>query len=703
MNNRNFSDNIEGTLLVEAFASQNFLRELGAYYLLDRKKYEEIERPFRVFNVLTEEEQEERTKQKTERYYEERPNKTLEEYLRDEVGKVNEEYSYMPIPQTASECSQRLKQVTGVMYFEFLKWKFKNKYGTNPPLKAVQEEIKAIEEFINEAEIQPISKAYSDPKTWEIDKIKQAYYEYLRVENGYYEHKKVDYTYGNMPCIVFSFCRLFLPYLLKVKNEIENTTPISMKSLSKSMTLYANDWDYYFNVGNSSDDIVNGFIIPTKEYFETGERAGFMDSLQFMNLLWEQIDFLESNRKKPYSTLKHYESLPITEEQRHVLFGFILKFYNGYPVIEINSRKGDGICLLLIEEAFLRYTGDTPEKKYCHNSKVIHDNTNSEYIILEELPQTYIYNAKDFEEISTKYDWDFYHNVDNIANQKGLVLPVRKYFQVGSRGGFIEPLAFLNLMWQQCIYIRTNESKPHSVITNLKLLPINDKVRHILYGMLLKFEVGGYPVAGSSNTPNHNLIMKLIEKEFLNYPEATPEKEFCKQIEYVFELYEGNTPEKWFCLREDEQEKKINEGVAILEAKIEKEETDVIVMPNIEDNDRCIIEKHLNPLNGYWNREKIMSDKEFFRLFEYVCFMVKNKEMPKNIEPIKQTKISTEFLRKTFQLLHFDLYGKRKKDYWIDFLHITFVQFQNWDKSTTKAHFTTYRSNYEKDKEKISC
>ncbi len=306
-------------------------------------------------------------------------------------------------------------------------------------------------------------------------------------------------------------------------------TSIKRPIFSPQNYLANNDWDYYFNVGNSSDDIVNGFIIPTKEYFETGERAGFMDSLQFMNLLWEQIDFLESNRKKPYSTLKHYESLPITEEQRHVLFGFILKFYNGYPVIEINSRKGDGICLLLIEEAFLRYTGDTPEKKYCHNSKVLHGNTNSEYIILEELPQTYTYNAKDFEEISTKYDWDFYHNVDNIANQKGLVLPVRKYFQVGSRRGFIEPLAFLNLMWQQRIYIRTNESKPHSVITHLKLLSINDKVRHILYGMLLKFEVGGYPVAESSNTPNHNLIMKLIEKEFLNYPEDTPEKEFCKQ------------------------------------------------------------------------------------------------------------------------------------------------------------------------------
>ncbi|AXE17220.1 hypothetical protein DR864_05465 [Runella rosea] len=313
-----------------------------------------------------------------------------------------------------------------------------------------------------------------------------------------------------------------------------------LKSISSN-----NDWDFYYNTQNIRNQ---SFVLETEQYFESGARKGFLEPLVFMNLFWEQLQYFINNAHKPYSTLQHFEALPLTAEQRHVLYCFILKFYGGYPLPVSNI---DGIqlqtTLLLLSEAFLRYEGNTLEKEYCQNINQP-KNLNDKLISLEPLPESYQYTAKDFEGFATNNDWDFYHNLENTMEQQHLVFPIKKYFQAGERAGFIEPLAFMNLFWKQREIFFQSQNSVRSFTDNLKTMPINEEVRHILYGWFLKF-VGGY-----------HYQPKGVWYDVIFF-----------KIEYAFESYEGKTPEKRFCLREEEREKKISEVKAILDAEVDRE------------------------------------------------------------------------------------------------------------------------------------
>lgn len=121
-----------------------------------------------------------------------------------------------------------------------------------------------------------------------------------------------------------------------------------------------NDFDFYYNAGNIQNQ---DLVFETVEYFETGERKGFFEPLEFMNLLWEQYNFVNNTIDKPHTVITALKALPMTGEQKHVLFGFILKWFGGYPVENMNIQYG--ATLRLIEKEFLSYPEDTPEKDFC--------------------------------------------------------------------------------------------------------------------------------------------------------------------------------------------------------------------------------------------------------------------------------------------------------------------------------------------------
>jgi hypothetical protein len=126
-----------------------------------------------------------------------------------------------------------------------------------------------------------------------------------------------------------------------------------------------NDLDFYYNAENiPNQDLVFG----TLEYFETGKRKGFFEPLEFMNLLWEQYNFVNANIQKPNTTITALKALPLTVEQKHVLFGFILKWFGGYPIE--NKNKQYDTTLRLIEKEFLSYKKQTPEKQFCQKDWV---------------------------------------------------------------------------------------------------------------------------------------------------------------------------------------------------------------------------------------------------------------------------------------------------------------------------------------------
>ena len=119
-----------------------------------------------------------------------------------------------------------------------------------------------------------------------------------------------------------------------------------------------NDLDFYY-AKIENQDLVFGTI----EHFEDGPRKGFFEPLEFMNLLWKQYTFVKDNVNQPHSTATALNSLSLSPEQRHVLFGFILKWYGGYPVNNYNPQYNS--TLRLIEKNFLAYEGATPEKEVC--------------------------------------------------------------------------------------------------------------------------------------------------------------------------------------------------------------------------------------------------------------------------------------------------------------------------------------------------
>jgi hypothetical protein len=126
-----------------------------------------------------------------------------------------------------------------------------------------------------------------------------------------------------------------------------------------------NDLDFYYNTDNiPNQDLVFG----TLEYFETGNRKGFFEPLEFMNLLWEQYNFVNANIQKAHTTITALKALPLTVEQKHVLFGFILKWFGGYPIENMNKQYDS--TLRLLEKEFLSYKKQTPEKQFCQKDFV---------------------------------------------------------------------------------------------------------------------------------------------------------------------------------------------------------------------------------------------------------------------------------------------------------------------------------------------
>jgi len=115
-----------------------------------------------------------------------------------------------------------------------------------------------------------------------------------------------------------------------------------------------------------------------------------------------------------------------------------------------------------------------------------------------------------------------------------------------------------------------------------------------------------------------------------------------------------------------------------------------------------LIDEYIKPFNGYLNGVKILNKTEYDQLQNDVLYLIENEKIPAKISKIQPKNISAEFIRKTFEQLHKQLYGRRKRLYWIDFLHKKFIQFEEWESETTNKNFTSYRGDFEKDQKRIT-
>lgn len=104
----------------------------------------------------------------------------------------------------------------------------------------------------------------------------------------------------------------------------------------------------------------------TIEYFQTGQGSRAFKALEFLNLLQKQYQYITQNYKDSEVVISHLKALPLSNLEKHILFGLLIKWFGGYPFNEgtdfdISWRE----TKKAIETEFLNYEGETPEKEFC--------------------------------------------------------------------------------------------------------------------------------------------------------------------------------------------------------------------------------------------------------------------------------------------------------------------------------------------------
>ncbi|MCE6988155.1 hypothetical protein [Dyadobacter sp. CY323] len=128
------------------------------------------------------------------------------------------------------------------------------------------------------------------------------------------------------------------------------------------------------------------------------------------------------------------------------------------------------------------------------------------------------------------------------------------------------------------------------------------------------------------------------------------------------------------------------------------------VISKVQDTKESV-ENILQPLSGSWNRNEKIKSEIFLGVIEDVHFLIREQRMPDVVQEVNYTGFPNEFVRKTFAILYNKFFPKRSKqsrELMIRYIHSAYKQFANVSESTTNKKFTTYLSNYEIDKGRIT-
>jgi len=142
--------------------------------------------------------------------------------------------------------------------------------------------------------------------------------------------------------------------LLIDDQDIDFAAP-SLESISSNHTI-----DYYQDEKNiPNQELVNSTI----NYFQSGVGSALFSPIDFLNLLNKQNEFVKLNVQNGELVIQHLINLPLTDRKKHALYGFILKWFGGYPINNLNEDFDK--TLKLVQREFLSFDGDTPEKHFC--------------------------------------------------------------------------------------------------------------------------------------------------------------------------------------------------------------------------------------------------------------------------------------------------------------------------------------------------
>lgn len=207
--------------------------------------------------------------------------------------KTNDEYSQIPEPKNREAAIERFKKYDAQKRFEYLKEFFSRKYGNNINVKIIEDELKPIYEFIEEANKLSTLDAFENQDTSD-------YLEYLRLANSYYENANLPYysyhtyfNYGQKNNSLLTYAKYFLYKVwLEEKREIytkKNTQTIGYFSTPQDFNI-DDDWDtrkkkcemhnqsiyrrYEKNLKNGDEqlsDLVSKMLMATEKPLQTSE------------------------------------------------------------------------------------------------------------------------------------------------------------------------------------------------------------------------------------------------------------------------------------------------------------------------------------------------------------------------------------------------------------------------------------------------
>jgi hypothetical protein len=210
--------------------------------------------------------------------------------------------------------------------------------------------------------------------------------------------------------------------------------------MNRSEISLENDLDYYYNAVNIPNQ---DLVFATIEYFETGPGKDTFEPLEFLNIMYKQFGFVKDNIQKPHSTVAHLKGLPLSSRENHTLLGFILKWFGGYPIENMDPQFNT--TLRLVEKEFLSFPGETPEKKFCQkNWQNYKRNKQIEYLINANL-KTVNSGLEDLEEFKKSYPTAIFEKADENFLLKELwdeadtiKMELERYKDLIDRQGYME-------------------------------------------------------------------------------------------------------------------------------------------------------------------------------------------------------------------------------------------------------------------------
>jgi len=131
---------------------------------------------------------------------------------------------------------------------------------------------------------------------------------------------------------------------------LTDSAPNLQNTLTQKSENYSYDLNYFFNADNIPNQEL---VFDTYAFFDNGYGEKFYSPIDFLNLLLWKFNFIKDNVKKPFDVLNNLKGTPIGEIEKHILFAFILKWFGGYPINNLDSQFNT--TLKLIEREYLSY------------------------------------------------------------------------------------------------------------------------------------------------------------------------------------------------------------------------------------------------------------------------------------------------------------------------------------------------------------